>query len=381
MRRGQRDLLQPLAPLRLHLLRHVVLAPVGVGPFLVRVGEDADRVEAGRAHELLQRLELLVRLAGEADDERGADAGAGERAPQLLELPQVALRVAGAAHPPQRRRVRVLQRHVHVLDDPRRPLGERREQLGRDAARIEVVHADPRRRFVEPRRGAQEPREAVGEAEVAAVGGGVLRHEAGLGDPLPREAPQLVEHVVERAGAHLAAEARDGAEGAGLVAPFGDLDVGAPRRADDAAARVGRGEQRARGAARGVERVDRREARREHARRRGDLVEAEQRVDLGDPLGQLGAAALHEAAGGDDAPPRRATLPLLGRQERLDRLHAGGVDEGAGVDDEEVGVLRVLDDFGAGRGEAAEDQLGVHLVLGAAEADQRYAPRSGHGHG
>ena len=71
--------------------------------------------------------------------------------------------------------------------------------------------------------------EAVGEAEVFAVAGGVLADEGDLADALGDEVFGFGDDGRHAAGAELAAELRDDAEAAGVVAAFGDLDVGARR--------------------------------------------------------------------------------------------------------------------------------------------------------
>ena len=73
--------------------------------------------------------------------------------------------------------------------------------------------------------------EAVFEAEVFAVAGGVLADEGDLADALRDEVFGLGDDGRHAARAELAAELRDDAEAAGVVAAFGDLDVGARRAA------------------------------------------------------------------------------------------------------------------------------------------------------
>ena len=62
--------------------------------------------------------------------------------------------------------------------------------------------------------------------QVFAVAGGVLADEGDLADALRDEALGFGDDAGEGAGAELAAELRDDAEAAGVVAAFGDLDVG-----------------------------------------------------------------------------------------------------------------------------------------------------------
>jgi hypothetical protein len=88
-------------------------------------------------------------------------------------------------------------------------------------------------------------------------------------------------------------------------------------------------------------------------------------VDLGEGGGELGAGALREAPGDDEA---SAVTAAVGEgQDRLHRLAARLLDEGTGVHDHEIGVGGV-----ARRSEAVGEQgpgelVGVDLVLGAAQ--------------
>ena len=57
----------------------------------------------------------------------------------------------------------------------------------------------------------------------------------------------------------------------------------------------------------------------------------------------------------------------------VDGLLPGGEDEGARVDDDDVGVLRFGCDLKAPLGQDGGHDLGIHLILGAAEADDMNA--------
>ena len=72
----------------------------------------------------------------------------------------------------------------------------------------------------------EEGGEAVLEAEVFAVAGGVLADEGDLADAAGDELLGFGDDGLEAAGAELAAQVGDDAEAAGVVAAFGDLDVG-----------------------------------------------------------------------------------------------------------------------------------------------------------
>ena len=110
-----------------------------------------------------------------------------------------------------------------------------------------------------------------------------------------------------------------------------------------------------------------------------ELAGADERVDLGQLLGQLGAVALGQAAG-DDQRADRAALLLVGQlEDRVDRLLARARDERAGVHDRDVRVGEVLGDRAARERELPEHDLGVDLVLRAAERPEEDAGRGGGG--
>ena len=75
-----------------------------LGAVLVGVAEDAGDVEPGGDQEVAEGLQVVLGLAGEADDHVGADAGARGEGADLVEQPEEALGVAEPAHPPQHRR-------------------------------------------------------------------------------------------------------------------------------------------------------------------------------------------------------------------------------------------------------------------------------------
>ena len=99
-------------------------------------------------------------------------------------------------------------------------------------------------------------------------------------------------------------------------------------------------------------------------------VEAEHRVGLGQLVGELLAVTLGEAADSDDL--LRLGVPLAGRrlEQDVDRVLLGLLDEPAGVDHRDVGVVGVVDEQPPLGGEPAGELLGVDLVAGAPQGDQ-----------
>ena len=103
----------------------------------------------------------------------------------------------------------------------------------------------------------------------------------------------------------------------------------------------------------------------------GDLVNAHEGVHFGKELGQFVAKTLRQAAGDDQALAAVLRLAHFGGFE--DGVHAfllRGVNERAGVDDDDIGLRGVIGDLDAVLQQRAEHDLGVHQVLGAAEGDQ-----------
>ena len=187
-------------------------------------------------------------------------------------------------------------------------LGQRRDrvqQLVVHRVRIAVEHPHP----VDALDG-RHVREQVSEQqrlslEVAAVAGGVLRDERHLGHALFRQLAALLHDVVIGPGAIPAADQRDGAVGAAVVAAVADLDVG----------RVGRGGQHAVAL---VEAVALADGQRPLALLRlvDDLEDAlvvghaHEAVRLAQRLAELLAVALRQAAGGQQElePARSACI-------------------------------------------------------------------------
>ena len=97
-------------------------------------------------------------------------------------------------------------------------------------------------------------------------------------------------------------------------------------------------------------------------------------VDFGDVLLDFVAVALDEAAGYDDALGFAviwaADFVLDHLEDGIDGLLLGGVDEAAGVDDDDLGVFSLGGEFGSVVVEHAHHDLGVDEVFGAAERDE-----------
>ena len=90
---------------------------------------------------------------------------------------------------------------------------------------------------------------------------------------------------------------------------------------------------------------------------------AEEEVDLGQCVDQLVLVALHHAADADDRFAVPCVLETACFDERVDRLLLGGVDEAAGVDDDDVGFRHVARILGAAVGELRDVALAIDGVL------------------
>ena len=102
-----------------------------------------------------------------------------------------------------------------------------------------------------------------------------------------------------------------------------------------------------------------------------DLVNAHESVHFGHQFWQFVAEPLGQAAGNDDG------LAAIGRVAQLNGFENGihalllrGVNKGAGVDDDGVGLRGVIGDLDAAFEERAEHDFGVHEIFGAAERNQ-----------
>ena len=197
---------------------------MGFRTFFIGVVEDAEPVEFCFADELLQNFKVAERLAGEADDEGGAQGDSGHGCADLFERLEKDVGAGAALHAFEHVGRGVLQGHVEIFADVV-VLRDGVEQFAGDAIRIGVEEAQPAKAFDTGERFEQE-REAVFDAEVFAVAGRVLADEGDFLDAACDELLCFGDDGLEAARAELAAQIGNDAEGAGMVAAFSDLDVG-----------------------------------------------------------------------------------------------------------------------------------------------------------
>ena len=185
-----------------------------------------------------------------------------------------------------------------------------------------------------------QPRLAV---QVHAVVGGVLGDDDQLAHAVGRQLLGLGDHFFDRLGGVLAAHLGDRAERAQPVAAFGDLEIGEMPRRDPQPVAIGRA------------RIGRRAETRSAARRAGRSADRPPCVISSRPntptrwsiSGPVSSSVfflpLGQAAGDDHAPRCRPwPLELQHLVDRGERLVPGPLDEPAGVDDHEVGPVRLV---------------------------------------
>ena len=145
---------QALDPLALDLLRHLIGHRRGLGALPRRVDEREGTVVADLLDRRQRLLEVLLGLAGEADDQVGRERQIRDRGSQLLHEAQVALPRVGAPHRLQNARRAGLERQVRVLADGL-ALGHRPDHGRAEILRVRAGEADAVD-AVDPVAGAQE---------------------------------------------------------------------------------------------------------------------------------------------------------------------------------------------------------------------------------
>ncbi len=279
-------------------------------------------------------------------------------------------------------------------------VGHRLEQARAHLGGLQVGHPNPVDALDRGQLGKQllEQREV---AEVLAVGGRVLADEEQLPHALLPQPARLGDDVGGPPRDERAAEHRDGAERATPVAAAGDLQrrprAGVEPGAHEVLAVAVPGQRHAGSRTRAVDRRQRQQ----HATVRGNVgcrprttedggqvarhvavgVETEHGVGIGQLVGEGLAVALGEAAHGHDGLGAPGLLEVGRLEQGVDGVLLGLLDEAAGVDQCDVGVGGVVDEGPALGGEPAGELLGVDLVAGAPEGDQRDAAAArGGGH-
>ena len=216
---------EPVPALVLDLLRHRIGQPIGGGAVDRLEAEAADAVELGFLQPGEQFLEIGIRLAGKADDEGRAD---GELRADLTPLVDTVERLRLRRRPPHRlehARRRMLERDVQVGEDL--AFGHQRDDLVDMRVGIDVVEAHPDAELAEFARQVEELRPHLALApdagrvlDVEAVGAGVLRDDQQLLHAGLDQLLGLAEHLADRPRDEVAAQIRDDAEAAAVIATF-----------------------------------------------------------------------------------------------------------------------------------------------------------------
>ena len=258
--------------------------------------------------------------------------------------------------------MRVLEWHVEIRQNE--ALGHERHHVVDARIRINVMEARPEIQAPEfaaevekARVNGPSARKVELVALVDAVGGRVLADDEKLLHARSLEVFRLAHDVSDRARKERAAQIRDDAEGAVMVAPLGNLEVSIV---------LGR-EPHARRRNQIVPRVVRaRQHPFDHAEHFVDAVGAGHADHLRHPgenvVGAVGFLAAAQAPADDHVP---VFLQRLGN--RAEALLYSFIHKAAGIDDDEIGVLVGRTDAIAAGAQLRHDALRVDERLGAAE--------------
>ena len=110
-----------------------------------------------------------------------------------------------------------------------------------------------------------------------------------------------------------------------------------------------------------------------------EFAGADDGVYLGDILLDFVAVTLDQAAGDDESPGGAGGFVADHLKDGVDGLLFGGVDEGAGVDDEDFSVFGGVGEARTGAVKQAHHHFGIDEVFGAAEGDEADFRRGGGG--
>ncbi len=195
--------------------------------------------------------------------------------------------------------------------------------------------------------------QADGTAKVQAIAGAVLGHDHHLLHAVGRQQFRLGPDLRQRAAAARSLDEGDGAVAAAVVAPFRDAQIGIVARCQAVASRAGVGGHAEIGG--------------DSGRSDAGIEIKEKAVHLRQQFLEFGAVALGQAAADQQLEAGPLLLQRRQLQNRFNRLLFGAGDEGAGIDQGDIGDFRLFHQLHAA-GEAAEDGLEIDAVLWAAKA-------------
>ncbi len=234
---------------------------------------------------------------------------------------------------------------------------------------VDILQANPGAEFAEFARKVVEfradlaiPPGACGIFQINAVGRGVLRDDKQFLDAGVHQLLGLAQDVVGRTRHQIAAQLRNNAKAAAVVAAFGYFQIGVmPRRQLDAL-------RRHQVNMRVMDRRQRAMHRFEHAL---ILLRSGDRQYAG--VGGLDLLGLRAHATGDDH------FAVFGHRfaDGAERFLLGAVEEPAGVDDDEVGAVVLARQLIPFRAQPRDDALGIHQRLGASQRNKADFGRGG----
>ena len=200
-----------------------------------------------------------------------------------------------------------------------------------------------------------------------AVVGEILRDEIHLDRSLRFEPPGLLHQPPEPEGAVTTAPQGDGAERAPVVAALADLQV----------AHVAGSERKPVAGMRGARPLRQQSALDQLGHEPVEIAQAQEQIHFGEGGLEFVPVALDHAPDGDDraAPSLALEPPRL--EQGLDRLLLGGVDEAAGIHQDDVGVRQIRHASRTASHERGEHPFGVDRVLVAPEAHEPQSGRAG----
>src|SRR5262245_14523241 len=132
---------EPRITLGLNLLGHMTLERVGGGAIDILVFEAADAGEPRLVEPMEQKLEILLGLSGEADDESGTDGEIGTDVAPERDALQGLLLMRRPVHGLQHLGARVLERNVEIGKHP--AIGHQRQHLIDVRIRIDIMEPHP----------------------------------------------------------------------------------------------------------------------------------------------------------------------------------------------------------------------------------------------
>ncbi len=352
-----------LEALFLYLFGHGIRQFVGLGALDRAVFEAADPIQLRLVDKVEQHLEVLLGLAREADDKGGAQGDLGADLAPLLDPLQGALDGAGTLHQFQDARAGMLQRDIEV--GQYLAIAHQGDDVIHVRIGVDVVQTHPDielgQLFAQGHHAGLD-RHAVVEAgavlDVHAIGGGVLGDHQDLLHAGLFQALGLSQYLADGAAHQIPAHGGDDAEGAAVVAAFGNLQVGVVTRGQLDA--VGRHQ-----AGKGVV-----------FRLLHVFVNVAQHLFIGVGTGDLEHLGVDLADlvlfGAKAASDDHLAVFGQGFADGFQRLLHRAVDKAAGVDDDQLGIVIAghhVVPFGTQLG---QDALGIDQVFGATQGDESY---------